>query len=130
MLFFSTNCKMIFNKEGNKYNFILVTNDNGIESSFSILAIDKKTMLCSSINNLNLILNELNINCQDYKYADSSWNLPSGVVNRLFEESRQLFLDNEFIKFLEDFLDLDREEGEWENVYNQNNFYHMIGNVK
>ena len=67
---------MIFTTEGNKYNFILKTTDSEIKNDFSILAIDKKTNLCSSINNLNLILSELEIDCQYHQFGDSSWILP------------------------------------------------------
>jgi len=110
---------MIFETEGNKYNFILETTNTGIESGFSILSIDKKTNLCSSINNLNLMLSELDIDYQDYRFADSSWVLPDELVEFLFRKAKDLLSDTEFLKFLEDYLDLDREEGEWENIYSQ-----------
>lgn len=109
--------KMIFKTEGNKYNFILKTTDAGIKNDFSILAIDNKTNLCSSINNLNLILSELEIDCQDYQFDDSSWILPYGLAKSLFLKAKNLFSDIEFIGFVESYLDFDREEGEWENVY-------------
>jgi len=112
----SDDLKMIFKTEGNKYNFILKTTETEIKSDFSILAIDKKTNLCSSINNLNLILSELGIDYQDSRFADSSWILPNESVKSLFRKARNLLSDMEFLKSLEDYLDLDRKEGEWENV--------------
>lgn len=108
---------MIFKTEGNKYNFILKTSDSEIKNDFSILAIDKKTNLCSSINNLNLILNEFEIDCQDSRFADSSWILPYELGKSLYYKAKYLFSDKEFIGFLESYLDLDREEGEWENFF-------------
>ncbi len=108
---------MIFKTEGNKYNFILKTTDAEIKNDFSILAIDKKTNLCSSINNLNLILSELEIDCKDSRFADSSWILPYELGKSLYYKAKNLFSDKEFLAFLENYLDLDREESEWENIY-------------
>ena len=112
---------MIFKTEGNKYNFILKTTDAEIKNDFSILAINKKTYLCSSINNLNLILSELEIDCQSAswrnQFDDSSWILPYGLAKSLFYKAKNLFSDIDFLAFLESYLDLDREEGEWENIY-------------
>ena len=110
---------MIFKTEGYKYNFILRFIDNGIKSDFSILAIDKKTNLCSSINNLNLILSELEIDYQDHQFDDSSWILSYELAKSLFYKAKNLFSDIEFIGFVEIYLDLDREEGKWENIYTQ-----------
>lgn len=117
--FSSLNYKMIFKTEGNRYSFRLQTTNTRIESDFSILAIDKKTNLCSSINNLNLILSELEINCQDCRFDDSSWVLPNKSAEYLCCKAKDLLSDMEFLKSLEDYLDLDRKEGEWENVCNK-----------
>ncbi|MCK4352109.1 hypothetical protein KAW65_01750 [candidate division WOR-3 bacterium] len=106
---------MLFKTAGNKYDFVLETINTGIKSDFSILAIDKKNKRCSSINNLNLILGELDIDYQDRRFDDSSWVLPYKLVNHLFHKAKKLLLDIEFLKFLENYLDLDREQGEWEN---------------
>jgi len=114
--FSSLNYKMIFKTEGNRYSFRLHTTNTRIESDFSILSINKTSNLCSSINNLNLILSELGIDYQDSRFADSSWILPNESAKSLFRKARDLLSDMEFLKFLEDYLDLDREEGEWENV--------------
>lgn len=108
---------MTYKTEGNDYDFRLEITNTGIESGFSILAIDKKTKQCSSINNLNLILSELDINDRDCRFADSSWVLPHKLGNHLFCRAKKLLSDTELLKFLEDYLDLDREEGEWENIY-------------
>jgi len=108
---------MIFKTEGNKYNFMLKITDAGIKSDFSILAIDKKINLCSSINNLNLILSELGINYQDSRFTDSSWILPNKSAVSLFSKAKDLLSDMEFLKSFEEYLDLDRKESEWENLY-------------
>jgi hypothetical protein len=107
---------MLFEVEGKKYNFALEKTDGELESGLSILAIDKKTKLCSSINNLNFVLSSLNISYQDYRFADSSWILPNKLADVLFYKARNLLLDNKSLMLLETYLDLDREEGEWENI--------------
>lgn len=113
---------MLFKTESNKYNFIVKITDTNIERAFSILAIDKKTSRCSSINNLNPILGELGVDYQDCRFADSSWVLPYKLVESLFHKARNLLLSPEFLEYLENYLDLDREEGEWENIYSENTF--------
>jgi hypothetical protein len=108
--------RVLFEAEGKKYNFALEKTDDELESGLSILAIDKKTKLCSSINNLNFVLSSLNISYQDYRFADSSWILPNELADDLFYKARNLLSDKESLMLLETQLDLDREEGEWENT--------------
>ena len=110
---------MLFEVDGKKYNFLLEKADGEIESYLSILAIDKKTRICSSINNLNFVLSSLNISYQDYQFADSSWILPNDLADALFYKARNLLSDKGSLILLETQLDLDREEGEWENIYPQ-----------
>jgi hypothetical protein len=110
---------MLFEAEGEKYNFALEKTDGELESDLSILAIDKKTKLCSSINNLNFVLSNLNISYQDYRFVDSSWILPNELADALFYKARNLLSDKGSLLLLETQLDLDREEGEWENIYPQ-----------
>jgi hypothetical protein len=111
--------RVLFETEGKKYNFALEKTDGELKSGLSILAIDKKTKLCSSINNLNFILSSLNISYQDYRFADSSWILPNELADALFYKARNLLSDKGSLILLETQLDLDREEGEWENIYPQ-----------
>lgn len=107
---------MLFEAEGKKYSFALEKADGEIESCLSILAIDKKTKLCSSINNLNFVLSSLDISYQDYRFADSSWILPNKLAEDLFHQARCMLSDKEYLLLLEAYVDLDREEGEWENI--------------
>ena len=107
---------VLFEAEGKEYNFALEKTDGERESCLSILATDKKTKLCSSINNLNFVLNSLNISYQDYRFADSSWILPNELADDLFYQARGLLSDKESLLLLETHVDLDREEGEWENI--------------
>nr|MBC8525970.1 hypothetical protein [Candidatus Cloacimonadota bacterium] len=53
------------------------------------------------------------------QFDDSSWILPYGLAKSLFLKAKNLFSDIEFIGFVEIYLDLDREESEWENLYTQ-----------
>jgi len=107
---------VLFEVEGKKYDFILEKIDGEIESCLSILAIDKKTKLCSSINNLNFVLSSLNISYEDYRFADSSWILPNKLAGNLFHQARRMLSDKEYLLLFEAHVDLDREEGEWENI--------------
>jgi hypothetical protein len=101
---------MLFEAEGEKYNFALEKTDGELESDLSILAIDKKTKLCSSINNLNFVLSNLNISYQDYRFVDSSWILPNELADALFYKARNLLSDKGSLLLLETQLDLDREK--------------------
>lgn len=108
--------RVLFEAEGKEYDFALQKTDGEIEGCLSILAIDKKTKLCSSINNLNFVLSSLDISYQDYRFADSSWILPNELADHLFYKARNLLSDKKSLMLLETYLDLDREEGEWENI--------------
>ena len=108
--------RVLFEAEGKEYKFALQKTDGEIEGCLSILAIEKKTKLCSSINNLNFVLSSLDISYQDYQFADSSWILPNELADDLFYKARNLLSDKKSLMLLETYLDLDREEGEWENI--------------
>jgi len=98
---------VIYKKEGQKYNFIA----EAFDGCFSAKAIDKLARKCSFIDNLNL---EVDIDNPDF--CDSTWVLNDALAKDCFNKMKRLFRDNEALTDLENYLDLDREEGEWENT--------------
>jgi len=98
---------VIYKKEGQKYNFIV----EAFDGCFSAKAIDKLARKCSFINNLNL---EVDIDNPDF--YDSTWVLNDALAEDCFNKMKRLFRDNEALTDLENYLDLGREEGEWENT--------------
>ena len=104
---------MLYRKEGQRYNFIV----EALDGCFSVEAIDKLTRKCSFINNLNYILSYLGIDIDNPDFYDSTWILKDDLAKDLFNKMKKLFSDNETLAGLENYLDLDREEGEWENIY-------------
>jgi len=103
---------------GRKYDYQIMLDDDARLCGFSILAICKQTGRCSSINNLNQMLSELDVNPDNPKYEDSAWVLPAKEAKRLYRKVVSIFSIPSFPEFLERFLDDDRSCGEWENVYN------------
>lgn len=93
--------------------FIIFDRISGI---FSIKALHNKTKRYSSINNLNCILSHLNINADNPKFFDSSWELSKNEVNSLVKKTIGLLRDKGFLEYLENQLNLDRSLGEWENL--------------
>lgn len=106
---------VIYKKEGQKYNFIVEVS-NGY---FSVKAIDNSVQKCSFINNLNCILSYLEIDIDNPDFYDSTWILNDALAKDCFNKMKRLFRDNEALTDLEIYLDLDREEGEWENICGQ-----------
>ncbi len=106
--------------DGNKYNFEIIYkefNKNGC--SWTLKAICKKMNCYSGINNLNSVLSELGVN-EDAgcgKFEDSFWWEVSKREMKKFNRIAKSFLTNEkYLKYLENKLDEDRIQGEWENV--------------
>ena len=106
---------VLYEKEGQKYNFIAEAVDGG----FSIKATDKLIQKCSFINNLNYILSYLEVDIDNPDFYDSTWVLNDTLAKDFFSRMKRLFSDNRSLDNLENYLDLDREEGEWENIYSQ-----------
>lgn len=104
---------VIYEKEGQKYNFMI----EACNGYFSVKAVDKLTQNCSFINNLNYILSYLEINVDNSDFYDSTWILSDVLAKDCFNKVGRLFSDNEALADLENYLDLDREEGEWENIH-------------
>ena len=98
-----------------KYNFIISLEDNLDTCLFSILAICNQTGRYSSINNLNQIIADLNIDPANPKYEDSNWVLSVREGRKLFNRAVNLF-NGDYLAFLKDRLDEDRSCGEWENT--------------
>lgn len=98
---------------GREYSIFIIFDK--IKGIFSIRALHNKTKRYSSINNLNCILSHLNINADNPKFFDGSWELSKNEVNSLVKKTIDLLRDKKFLKYLENQLNLDRSLGEWEN---------------
>ena len=119
-----TTHKSVF--EGERYNFEVVSEDFGDEVDFRIRAICKTTRRTSSINNLNAVLSELlteheSENYDSYpEFHDSTWLITKRKANRFIKIAKSFLEDTRFVSYLENRLDEDRYEGEWEKVVTEN----------
>jgi len=102
--------------QGSKYNFDIVSQNEGNDFCFFIRAICKSTKRTSCINNLNPILSEFNVEVDDPKYQDSSWVVTKKEACNLEAKGNQFLSDSSFRDYIESRLDEDRAVGEWENV--------------
>ena len=112
-----TNHKLII---GNKYNFKIIYEEfNENECYWTLKAICKETNFYSGINNLNTILSELGIDggtiCR--KFEDSSvWEVSKLEMKKFNKIAKSFLTSEKYLKYLENKLDEDRVQGEWENV--------------
>lgn len=101
---------------GKHYNFEIVSYDGGHLFCFYIRAICKLTKRTSCINNLNPILSEFGVSQTNPKYVDSMWEVTEKEAKN-FAKTAIGFLSNPtFLSYLEEKLDEDRMEGEWEKI--------------
>ena len=101
---------------GNKYNYKLLLSSIGEEYQFSIKAIEKETKRTSFINTINVLLNELNIDSHNTRFGESEWTISKKELKTFLRKINKLFIDEKSLPYLENFLDQDRIEGEWENI--------------
>jgi hypothetical protein len=112
--------------DGGSYNFEVVSEDFGDEADFYIRAISKTTRRTSCINNLNAVLSELlseheSENYDFYpEYYDSTWVVSKSKAKRFIRKAKKFLSDSKFVAYLENKLDEDREESEWENIITEN----------
>ncbi|MBI3034881.1 hypothetical protein HYY71_01030 [Candidatus Woesearchaeota archaeon] len=105
---------------GNKYNFEITYKQlNKHECSWTLKAICKATNRCSGVNNLNPVLSELGINegivCG--KFEDSfGWKVSIQEMKKFNQIAKSFLTSENYLKYLENKLDEDRGQGEWENV--------------
>lgn len=106
--------------KGKRYNFELIAEKEGEDEYyyfFRIKAICKDSGRCSSVNNTNYVLSAYDYDLDDeekcMKMNDSTWDIRKEEVEN-FTEIAEFMLTNPIdLKELEDYLDLDRECGEW-----------------
>ncbi len=106
--------------KGNKYNFEMIYKEfNKNKCSWTLKAICKKTNCYSGINNLNPVLSELGIS-EDTTYGrfeDSSrWEVSKQEMKEFNKNAKSFLTSKKYLKYLENKLDEDRSQGEWENV--------------
>lgn len=94
---------------GNKYNFYIISK----REKFLIKATCKLSGKYSCINNLNIILSELNIPQNNFRYHDSMWNINKSKY--FYRKIVDSFSNRSFVDYIEKKLDEDRFYGEWEN---------------
>ena len=104
--------------EGNRYNFELIVEEEGEGYYFfRIKAICKDSGRCSSINNTNYVLSQYDYDSEDeekcMKMSDSTWDITEKEVENFIEIAEYMLTDSITLKELEDYLDWDRECGEW-----------------
>ena len=106
---------MITKIQREKYNFEIVSENEGEDVCFFIKAIDRHTRRFSCINNLNMTLSEFDVDIDDPNFEDSMWVVTKKEAGRLEAIAKQLLSDSHFSNYLERKLDEDRMAGEWEN---------------
>lgn len=113
---------------GERYDFDIVIEKCRIDCYFHVRAICRDSKRTSCINNLNPMLLLFLPDCyeseEDYynllddsDHYDSSWVISKGEVKKLAKIVEKALKDSFFLRYLEDKLDEDRLEGEWENIY-------------
>jgi hypothetical protein len=100
---------------GKKYRFIAEFEPQGKTVFFGLIAIDKKTKRCSTINSLNWILSELQVDLNDSRFCENGWELSIMEATKLQNIVEKLLTDTDSVKSLESVLDEDRSCGEWAN---------------
>jgi len=107
---------------GNRYNYELTLDEDSNETLFMIRAVCKETGRFSSINNLNAMLGEFDLEPDNPEYEDSFWIIDRSRAEELFRTTECLLSDRQFVVYLEKRLDEDRMYGEWENVFRMGRF--------
>lgn len=105
--------------EGDRYNFEVICKEVNKGHFWTLRAICKKTNSCSGINNLNPILSELGIDEDKIcgRFEDSSrWDVSKQEMKNFNKITKTFLTDKNYLKYLENKLDEDRVQGEWENV--------------
>lgn len=82
---------------------------------FSIKAVHRQTRRTSFITTVNIILSELGIDSDEPKCWEADWILSCKDANKYSKRARKLFSDKNFLPYIEKYLDIDRQESEWEN---------------
>ena len=85
------------------------------QNIFSIISTHQPTKKKSFITNVNVILSELGIHQDRPEFWESEWMLNKKEASNLATLAGRLFSGNKFVPYLENYLDLDRKQSEWEN---------------
>jgi hypothetical protein len=102
--------------EGNRYNFKIFNLPLGKRQSvFYIKAKHKETSRTSFITNVNVVLSELDIPSDMPTFWESEWVLNRRKANEIARVAEQFLSDEKFLPYLEKYLNLDKEQSEWEN---------------
>ncbi|MBI5573675.1 MAG: hypothetical protein HY919_03875 [Elusimicrobia bacterium] len=102
--------------KGNRYNYkILNTHLDKKNSLFSIKAIHKQSRRSSYITTVNIVLSNLNVNSEEPRFWESDWIVNKKEAKKLIKDAKELFSDNKYLPFVENYLNFDRKESEWGN---------------
>lgn len=102
--------------KGKYYDYkILVSPDND-KFFFAIKARHNKTGRTSTITTVNLLLSEFNISGDNGRFWESDWMLTKNEMKKYLNKIILLLIDDKSLDYFEDFLNYDRNEGEWENT--------------
>lgn len=82
---------------------------------FSIKAVHKQTRRTSFITTVNVILSELGIDSNGSMFWETDWMLSRKEANEYSRRTRELFSNKDFLSYTEIFLDIDRQQSEWES---------------
>ncbi len=104
--------------KGKRYNFELIVKEEGDGYYFfSIKAICKDSGRCSSVNNTNCVLSAYDYDLDDeekcLKMNDSTWDIRQEEVESFIGIAEFMLTNPIDLRELEDYLNLDRECGEW-----------------
>lgn len=81
---------------------------------FTVFAVDKVSKRTSVINTINPLLGELRIDLNDDRFWESDWLLTNEEMISISEKVKNILVDKEYLIYFENYLDKDRNEGEWE----------------
>jgi hypothetical protein len=95
---------------GDKYNFCITYDQTWFEITAILQGSDKR----STINTLNYILSAFDIDLDFANAENPDWSGAPQQVETWIQLAQSLFGDELFLEGLEQALDEDRREGEWE----------------
>ena len=102
---------------GRNYKFTIHWFNGNDDFCFYIEAKHKRSHRHSFINNVNCILSGLNINdINDNKVSESQWVVTKKEAIKLSHKAYNFLTDDDFREYVERYLDLDREIGEWNKL--------------
>ena len=101
---------------GRRYRFIVNCFNCSGDFCFYIEAQHKRSHRHSFINNVNCILSGLDVDANSKKFWESQWVVTKRQSEKFVKEAVNFLTEDDFREYVERYLDLDRELGEWNKI--------------